>query len=286
MIVCFSGTGNTRSAALQLAARLGDSHVVFPDAAMLRDPGSAVLMPGEQDSCIVWAFPVYGWGMPPVVERLIRSAKLEGRGALLPHYMLATCGDDIGRTDRHWRRAMADRGWKAAGAFVVRMPNTFVFMPGFNVDSEAVATRKLSDAPAVIARIADMIGGKIPVEDIVIPGAMPGLKSGLLRSFFWNVYAVFLFFVVAVVFILSFIFSFKCEADLFSNSLSFTFLAFFSREFSAFFRDVFFDFSCFFASKVGTFSLISLTFFSFLRRGFSSLGMKKPSSSMSKSSYS
>lgn len=188
MIVCFSGTGNTRSAALQLAARLGDSHVVFPDAAMLRDPGSAVLMPGEQDSCIVWAFPVYGWGMPPVVERLIRSAKLEGRGALLPHYMLATCGDDIGRTDRHWRRAMAERGWKAAGAFVVRMPNTFVFMPGFNVDSEAAATRKLSDAPAVIARIADMIGGKSPVEDIVIPGAMPGLKSGLLRSFFWDVY--------------------------------------------------------------------------------------------------
>lgn len=174
MILYFSGTGNTRKVAHQLAAVLGDEVAAMDVSAV--EPK----LNGLTDR-VVWCFPVYAWGLPKVVENYIR--KLEWTEASqATHFMVATCGDDTGYTDRQWHSLIDSRGWKVVGAFAVQMPNTYVFLPGFDVDSKAVEDSKLMAADATIEKIAAAIcrgeGGE------VLRGSFPGLKSGLLRAWF------------------------------------------------------------------------------------------------------
>ncbi len=179
MIICFSGTGNTAIAARALASHFCNERVLMLSAEQLLYPTTSILE--TDDSRIVWAFPTYAWGIPPVVERFIKGVTLKC-SASAKHYMLTTCGDDMGYTDRQWRKIIAKRGFSPIGAYAVRMPNTYVFLPGFDVDSKDLAAQKLNDAPARIEAIALSI--KNDGSDLLIPGAMPWLKSAIIRPFF------------------------------------------------------------------------------------------------------
>ena len=185
MIICFSGTGNTALCARELASLL-DERVIMADSSMLRHPQRSSLSALPEDRRVIWAFPTYGWLIPPVVERLMRLITIDG-AVHLPHYMLTTCGDDMGTLARGWRELMAERGWTAASAYAVRMPNTYVFLPGFNVDSAEVEREKLERCPASLEDIARRLKENIP-GDVLIPGAMPGVKSGVLGPVFRKFY--------------------------------------------------------------------------------------------------
>ena len=80
------------------------------------------------------------------------------RGVCLPytsgmtHHMFTTCGDDIGDCAAMWRSDIAARGWRSGRAFSVQMPNTYVTMRGFDVDSTETAQCKVSAMPAHVAR--------------------------------------------------------------------------------------------------------------------------------------
>lgn len=178
-IVCFSGTGNTLAVARELVRHLGDS-ITFLGVEALTEPSSFTL--DSADGRVVWAFPIYSWAVPPVIVKLIKEMKIGDSARTARHYMLATCGDDMGRADRQWRRLMADRGLAAAGAYVVQMPNTYVCLPGFDVDSPEVVSAKLAAMPAAVARVADAIKSGAP--DILLPGAFPWIKSHVIRPWF------------------------------------------------------------------------------------------------------
>ena len=95
------------------------------------------------------------------------------------HWMLTTCGDDIGMTDRRWRRIIRSRGWKAADAFSVIMPNTYTLMKGFDVDDENTAARKLNAMPGASksdsgTRISDAGAAPLP---LLVRGAWPRIKA-------------------------------------------------------------------------------------------------------------
>lgn len=156
MILYFSGTGNTRLVAQGLAALLGDKAVemdVHADAHTALGVGD-----GER---VVWCFPIYSWGVPPVVRRYIAQLDLAG-GDRAQHWMACTCGDDCGNADRQWRHLMEKRGWPVRRAYSVQMPNTYVLMKGFNTDPADVAAAKLKAAPAAIGAIADAIAADRP----------------------------------------------------------------------------------------------------------------------------
>ncbi len=182
MILYFSGTGNTKSAAEQLGRLLGDSDVRAMDADMLRDPASALIETEVGDDRLIWAFPTYSWGIPPVVADVMQKAKFGHNASTATHIMLTTCGDDMAYADRLWRKIMHSRGLRTAGAYAVVMPNTYVLMKGFDVDSPEVRDRKLDEAPAAIARIARSIetdGGDIPVRL-----SFSAVKSGIIYPWF------------------------------------------------------------------------------------------------------
>lgn len=173
MIFFFSGTGNSRYLAHRLGESLGDEvrEMSFQAMRSLADIA---------DERVVWVFPVHSWGMPKlVVEFMARvSAPASSR-----HFMVCSCGDDIGLTHRQWRAQVESRGWVPVGAYSVIMPNTYVLLPGFDVDAKEVEGEKLSRVPERIDDIAKRI--RLGREgDDVHPGDFSGLKSRVLYPLF------------------------------------------------------------------------------------------------------
>lgn len=173
MILYFSGTGNSRALAHQLAAHTGDA--VFD----LSDCWESLPAVGSR---VIWVFPIYSWGLPSTVVHAIRSIDMAG-AADVPHYMAATCGDDAGYADRQWRRLVTGRGCTAYAAYTVEMPNTYTMMKGFDVDSPEVARRKLSAFPERAAAIARSILGGDNASD-VIRGRFAWIKSYIIYPWF------------------------------------------------------------------------------------------------------
>lgn len=165
MILYFSGTGNSALAARLLSNCLADDDLLMLSAEMLLHPDRHSISPkGER---VIWVFPVYSWGIPPVMVNFMRNVILTDAALSASHYMLATCGDDIGYTDRLWRKEMRRRGLDARSAFSLQMPNTYVCMKGFDVDSPVIVRKKLNEAPLAVKKIAEAIcmnGGDILIR--------------------------------------------------------------------------------------------------------------------------
>ena len=201
MIFYFSGTGNTRQCAATLAALTGDVAVAMSRDMLLAPDSAAVSACGHTDR-VVWMFPVYAWGIPPMVRRVMERVVIDGLDEGAVHWMVCTCGDDVGLTAGEWRSVMHRRGWLTRSAFSVEMPNTYVFMKGFDVDSPGLTEHKLAAMPKRLARIAAAIAGDTPtastatqsasgtaaqaagIADDVVKGRFAWLKSRVVRPWF------------------------------------------------------------------------------------------------------
>lgn len=167
MIIYFSGTGNTRHVAQCLAEILGDTDVREMSPSMLLSPEDSTIEIADTDTTVIWAFPTYSWGIPPVVDMVMKKVALGYNASNATHIMLTTCGDDMAYTDRQWRKNMAARNLKCAGAYAVVMPNTYVLMKGFDVDSTEIAESKIKSCRDAIEQVATAINnnsGDIPVR--------------------------------------------------------------------------------------------------------------------------
>lgn len=179
MIACFSGTGNSRRVADYLHHALGDEIVRFAPGQMLNPKRINMRV---TDGRVVWVFPVHAWGVPAAAARIISNMGLISDSEV-KHYMVATCGDDVGLADKQWRSIITGRGWVARSAFSVQMPNNYVFMPGFDVDPEDLAAQKLEAMPARMAGVADAIENDDDLVDVV-RGSYPWFKTRVLNPLF------------------------------------------------------------------------------------------------------
>lgn len=174
MIFWHSGSGNSYHVAERIAHLLGhDMRRMLPGSgATGADCGS--------DTKIIWVFPIYSWGMPPLVREFMSLSQGLER---MEHYMVCTCGDDVGLTHESWRRMMRRKGWRARGAWSVQMPNNYVLLPGFDVDPKPLEASKLEHSEDRIAEVARGIscGAKV---DSVERGAQPWIKSRILYPLF------------------------------------------------------------------------------------------------------
>lgn len=124
--------------------------------------------------------------MPLTVRNVIAKATIDYKCRDdCPHYMVATCGDDIGLAHREWRRAITRRGWRACSAFSVQMPNTFVAMKGFTLDPEPVAKAKLEASRDRVAHIIEQISNNPDsTADDVVTGKWAWLKTKIINPLF------------------------------------------------------------------------------------------------------
>lgn len=189
MIYYFSGTRNSRYAAMRLGSLTGEEVRFIPAT----DPCHESMDP-DKDRSIGLVFPVYAWGVPPIVtefirkwpESLIEDIKTKG----LPVWCLATCGDETGMAVDMLRKVLGKRGVTLSGAWSLLMPNVYVLLPGFGTDPKEVERRKLTDAVGRIGHIAERINGRIWEEDVRL-GPWPRVKTALVYPLFkkWGVNA-------------------------------------------------------------------------------------------------
>lgn len=180
MIIVFSGTGNSLAVARKLREHIGGELVELEGDLLTTPPCRTLEIPAGE--VLVWVFPIYSWGMPPVVADFIRRSKIKGAHGI-NHFMVCTCGDDIGYADNQWRKLIGRRGWNPRGAFSVQMPNTYVLMKGFDVDSPELAASKAAAMPARVASVADAIARGFAESDVV-RGSSAWLKSAVVYPFF------------------------------------------------------------------------------------------------------
>lgn len=174
MILYFSGTGNSRYVAEQLGRLLGDDVCRLLSVRGLCD--------AER---VIWVFPTYSWGVPPVVKQCMSGIQFKPGSK---HFLVTTCGDDIGNCHKMWRKLISDKGSTAVSSFSVQMPNTYVFMKGFDVDSKEVESQKISSAKVRIAEIAHKIQDGNEQIDDVVRGSFPWIKTTIIYPFFVRFY--------------------------------------------------------------------------------------------------
>ena len=168
MIYYFSGTGNSLLVAQRLADAICEPLSAMKDVAM------------QHEGAIGLVFPVYAWGLPRVVEEFLLAHKAQLQSADTYVYAVMTCGDDMGYADRMLERLL---GRQLNAAFSVQMPNTYVCLPGFDVDSREVYDRKMAAMPEAVEDIAADVRERTHVRRLV-RGSMPWTKTYVLRPLF------------------------------------------------------------------------------------------------------
>lgn len=186
MIYYFSGTHNSRHVAEMLASILKTECEFIPDS----NPKEALC---QKQESLGFVFPVYSWGVPPIVIDFIRrlphtfieKANADG----IPVWAAMTCGDETALAPEMLSKVLAEKGLRLSGVWSVIMPNNYVLLPGFDVDSKNVEHHKLDEAPARVKAIAeDIMSGNWRTD--VIRGSWPRLKTKLIYPLFkrWGIF--------------------------------------------------------------------------------------------------
>lgn len=197
MILCFSGTGNSRYVADILAERLSD-HVVdiapavsdfvrkwgpYPsqvrqfakEASGSKTGPSFVSDDGEP---FILVCPVYAWRIPEAVSGLVETADFIGADKI---YVVASYGDDVGNADVYAQQMVEKAGLVFGGFTGVLMPSTYAKIKKMPTDSAARAIR--AEARSQAALVAERIKNDEFLEKGKT-GAMPSLKSGAMHRTF------------------------------------------------------------------------------------------------------
>lgn len=161
MIFYFSGTGNSRWAAEQIAALTGDT---AQDIIALRQPPSL-----ENMGQVGFVFPIYAWGLPEPMSAFVKM--LPKTDAFC--FGVCTCGSEAG----HAMKKLAQL-YPIQSSYSLVMPNNYII--GAEADSEATIQQKLNTARAAIETMSREILQHKPVCRVT-EGSAAGLKSSLVN---------------------------------------------------------------------------------------------------------
>ena len=165
----FSGTGNSRAVARRLGERLGLEVKAVSEYDGARLDGSVGIVA-----------PVYAWGIPGPVAGFAEVLSVAPDARV---WCVLTCGDDTGCAPEVLEKILRRSGIALRGVWSVQMPNIYVLLPGFDVDSREVEQEKLRHSKERIDGIAAAIqAGRWGVD--VVRGAMPRLKTALVYPLF------------------------------------------------------------------------------------------------------
>jgi len=140
-----------------------------------------------------FVFPVYSLGVPPLVmdfiNRLPDSFWNEVKVGQLPIWCVMTCGDEVAMSPEMLQDAFRRRDVEVRSIWSVIMPNNYVLLPGFDVDSKDLADKKLADAPLRLKEICRGIMQQRETIDVV-RGSMAWLKSKTVYPLFkrWGIF--------------------------------------------------------------------------------------------------
>ena len=129
-----------------------------------------------------FVFPIYGWSLPDIVRTFLQRLRIEGYNHQYV-YFAVTCGDDVGVADRPIRRVLADAGLHLDAGYSGCMPDSYVCLPGFDVDKPDEREEKYSAFGPRVKEIAEQVKRRAVVMDIK-RGRFPWLKTNVLGWYF------------------------------------------------------------------------------------------------------
>lgn len=181
MIFFFSGTGNTRWAAEQIAQATGERLLFIPDE--LKGTCHYEL---DDDERIGFCFPVHGWQPPHIVRQFIGKLSISLKK---PHsqpyvYAVCTCGDSIGRTIEMLQKELAPHALHIDSAFSLVMPESYVCLPFMYTDTPEREHQKIAQAKEELGQYLEMIRNRVKGETHTHRGLTPWTFSHVIGAYF------------------------------------------------------------------------------------------------------
>lgn len=184
MIFYFSATGNTRWAALKLAAATQERLVYIPDA-LKKKEFEYELAEGER---LGFVFPIHGWRVPLIVRKFLshlslkRSSSQEDAESSTElwkgfSYAVCTAGDSIGK-------ALDYLPFKVDSAWSLIMPEAYVGLPFMDVDPKDKEMAKKQKAQQQLEQICEDVYDRKKGIFQLVEGPIPRFFSGPVGGFF------------------------------------------------------------------------------------------------------
>ena len=176
MIFYFSGTGNTRFVAKEIAAGIGEDLLFIPDL-IREEKYEFALQPGET---VGFCFPTHGWQPPRIVREFIKKLKINTSYC----WALTTCGDNMGEAMTILNKDLEVVGLKATTMFSVIMPESYVCLPFMYTDTEEKERQKIATAKEQLPHIIECIRERKEGVEELEKGGTPRLYSYVIGAYF------------------------------------------------------------------------------------------------------
>lgn len=177
MIYYFSGCGNSRHIAETLASGLNDQLVFIPEAERQK---RFDYTPADGER-LGFVFPIYSWAPPKLVINFIEKMLFNTKPRYV--YFVCTCGDNCGLTENIFRKILENKGLTLSACCSVQMPETYLGMPGFKLDTKENAQRKINEADNKMKTVIPRLLNNESFSDMTV-GSFAWLKSHLINPGF------------------------------------------------------------------------------------------------------
>ena len=179
MIFFFSGTGNTRWLANQLAHAMNDRLFDIAQAVVSGKYEYSI----EADERIGFCFPIHGWRPPFIVRDFVKRVKIGGYAGQYC-YAFATCGDDVGLAFDYLSEDLQSVGIKLDSVFSTIMPETYNFPIIDQIDTPESAEKKIAAAGERLAKLLPGIVERRSGMKEINASRWPRTNSVVLGSYF------------------------------------------------------------------------------------------------------
>ena len=177
MIFYFTGTGNTKWAAEQLAQATHDSLHYIPDE-LKNSTCDYTLQPDER---LGICFPTHGWQVPRIVRQFIRKARFHATSYI---YALTTCGDNMGHAMRILNKELGRQGLHADATFAVVMPESNVCFSFLHLDTPERERRKIEAATIRMKHITEIVTNRQRGVEELVKGAIPYTYTYIIGGYY------------------------------------------------------------------------------------------------------
>ena len=175
MIFCFSGTGNSRYIAKQVAAALQDT--VTDCNAKIKAGDTSPVQTGRD---VILVTPTYAWRIPRVVSDWLSQTQLIGAQRI---WFVMDCGGEIGNAAKYNRQLAEQKQLRYMGTAPIVMPENYIAM--FDAPQVEEARKVIENAKPVIADvIAHLQNGQAFAEPK--NGFRDRLMSGPVNPIFYR----------------------------------------------------------------------------------------------------
>lgn len=179
MILFFTGTGNSKFVADYIADHIGDDCVSLNDILKYKRP-----MRFNSVRPFVIVAPIYAWGFPKLIEKLVKRAEFTGSDQI---YFVGTMGSQTGDADRPLEEIACEKDMAYMGFCGVPMPNNYI--RGGNLPDRAEAESRIKAALPLMRELSDrIVAGKMieKYDKTAFSFIVSGIVNAAFNKYFVN----------------------------------------------------------------------------------------------------